>query len=74
MWKSLQTVLGAVLVYFIDWSYGRMYVSVIGGFCIVALLYLLALPRELPLWPAVLIMLISGAVGILWESNISRRS
>lgn len=51
-----------------------MYVSVIGGFCIVALLYLLALPRELPLWPAVLIMLISGAVGILWESNISRRS
>jgi hypothetical protein len=70
----MQTIFAAVFVSLIDWSYGRAYVCVLSGFCIVALIYLLALPRELPLWPAVLIVLLFGAVGLLWERHASRTS
>ncbi len=51
-----------------------MYVSVIGGFCSVAVIYLFALPNELPLWPAVLVVLLSGVVGLVWERQSSHRS
>lgn len=67
-------MLAAVLVCFMDWSYGRIYVSMIGGFCIVALLYLLALPSEPQLWPEVLVVLLSGVVGLLWERHSSHSS
>lgn len=67
-------MLAAAFVFLNDWSYGRMYVSVIGGFCSVAVIYLFALPSELPLWPAVLVVLLSGVVGLVWESHSSHSS
>lgn len=51
-----------------------MYVSVIGGFCSVALIYLFALPSEPPLWPAVLVVFLSGVVGLLWAHQSSHSS
>ena len=70
----MQTIIATFFVLLNDWSYGRVYVSVIGGFCIVALIYLLVLPSELALWPAVLFILLSGVVGLLWERHISHSS
>ena len=74
MWKSMQTIIATFFVFLNDWSYGRVYVSVICGFFIVALIYLLALPSELALWPAVLLILLSGVVGLLWERHSSHSS
>ena len=67
-------MLAAAFVFLNDWSYARMYVSVIGGFCSVALIYLFALPSELPLWPAVLVVFLSGVVGLWWERQSSHSS
>ena len=75
MRKILQTIFLVVLVpYLDDWSYVRMFVSVICGCCMAALVYFFALPVELPLWPAVFIVFLSGLVGYLWEKRVSRKT
>ena len=49
----------------------RVWLSLFLGACLVALGYWLALPEILPIWPAVVVLLVAAVVGIGWERHAS---
>jgi hypothetical protein len=52
----------------------RVWVSMLLGPGLVAMGYWFALPRVLPIWPAIVVLVIAALVGILWERQASDRS
>ena len=66
-------LLAVILIgWFGDLSYARVYIATLAGLCVVAIVYMLALPRELPLWPGVLTLLFFSVLGLFWESKAAR--
>ena len=45
----------------------RVWICVLLGFGLVALVCWLAFPLVLPLWPAVLVVAVSALIGVVWE-------
>ena len=74
MLQALKALLAVLLASHGDLRYGRSLICVIGGICVVAFVYWLALPHDWTLWPAVLVVLFSGAIGLLWEDRASTNS
>lgn len=63
-------LLGVIFAsWLLDFNYSRVLVCALGGFFLVAAIYWLALPRELPLWPGALAIMAFGALGVFWESR-----
>jgi hypothetical protein len=52
-----------------DFHYVRLWSCVIGSGGIVALVYLFALPTELPLWPGFVFVGLAGLLGLAWERH-----
>jgi hypothetical protein len=52
----------------------RVWASMLLGLGVVAVSYWLALPTVLPLWPAIVALVVAALVGILWERHASDRS
>ena len=70
MIRNLAVVLAALIG---DFSHGRMWLCIIGSTCIVGLVYFVALPFELPVWPALIVVGASGIIGLYWERRASQR-
>ncbi|MGV8893681.1 MAG: hypothetical protein ACOH2K_12220 [Burkholderiaceae bacterium] len=51
----------------LGFDHGKLWICIFCGCSVVGLVYLLALPTELPIWPAVLVVGISGLIGLSWE-------
>lgn len=61
--------IAAIVAYFlVDLTWGRAYLSIAIGFIATAAVYLVALPDELPTWPGLLALVLSGLIGIVWEN------
>lgn len=74
MFQTLKMLFVVLLASVGDMSFVRSFICVIGGFCVVGLVYWVASPHEWPLWPAVVAILLSGALGLLWEDHASTNS
>jgi membrane protein DedA with SNARE-associated domain len=68
----LKHLLVALVAAFGDLSFLRFFAALASSFVLVAVGYWLALPRELPLWPGVIVVLAGAAFGLAWE-RASRR-
>jgi len=64
----------AVLALIGDLSISRVQLCVLAAFAVLALTYWLALPTELPLWPAGVVITIALVGGLAWESRKDRQS
>ena len=56
-----------------DFHHIRFSICVLGSGGVAALVYLLALPTELPLWPAFVFVGLAGLIGLVWEDRANER-
>jgi hypothetical protein len=57
----------AVVAFAGDFSYWRIWRCIVAAAGTVVAVYLMALPTELPAWPALLAAGVGAMVGIMWE-------
>ncbi len=50
-------------------AFWRIWVSIVVGFMLVGVSYVLIAPTELPFWPAAIAIGFSGLVGLFWERH-----
>ena len=56
-----------------DLSYSRPLICALLAFGALALGYWLALPTELPLWPAAVVVGVAVVLGVIWERHAATR-
>lgn len=56
-----------------DFHYVRLWSCVLGSAGIVALVYLFALPTELPVWPGFIFVGLAGLLGLFREKHANQR-
>lgn len=54
-----------------DLTHVRLWLCITGGSCVVALAYFIALPFVLPVWLALMVVGMSGIIGLYWERHAS---
>jgi UPF0716 family protein affecting phage T7 exclusion len=63
----------AALIGDLGFDHGRLWFCIFVSSSVVALVYFLALPSELSIWPAVLLIGASAVIGLVWERSASQR-
>lgn len=63
----------AALGLFGDTGSLRVYASIVAGFGMSGLMYVLWLPLDAPLWPAVVTVSLFTVIGLCWERQASMR-
>lgn len=73
--SRIRELLIVVMVIFLgDLVFGlRLLVPILIAFGAAGVLYVLMLPTELPLWPAIANLAVGGVVGLVWEHRGCRR-